>query len=146
MPSLHRLVDLAKRVPGVRPLFDVALTRVPGLWHLYRQYKHARHPVEPAPGIDLSDAALLRQKQTKLARIREVLACPACRGTEFDEQRQGVLGCKQCSRSFGRSPAAFDFLSADMQEKGKIRPTENVSANDYFDLQSSLVERPGALV
>jgi len=146
MRVLSQLVDAAKRIPGARTVFDVALDRVPGLWALYRRYKHDRHPPPTAQSVDLADPTIRELKKQKLKRIREILACPNCGSSRLDDTSEHRLTCQGCSRTFERNANGFDFLSPELREQGKVRPTENISANEYYELQSSLVTDASSLV
>lgn len=82
----------------------------------------------------------LNSKRDKLERLREYLQCPVCnndRLLNLDE----MLQCHVCEARFGTNQTSYNFLPQSFVEYGKVKPTINVSANNYDTVALNLIER-----
>lgn len=71
-----------------------------------------------------------RDKQAKLAKIREILQCPLC-GSDRLQETGDRLVCQDCTAAFPVGDRGYNFLPPSLIEYGRVKDTANVSANRY---------------
>lgn len=70
------------------------------------------------------------QKQKKMNRIRQHLRCPSCGYEELKEESDFLI-CESCSSQYQFNQNSYNFLSEEIRKYGKVKPTDNISANGY---------------
>lgn len=104
---------------------------------------HFEIPWSPSPG---AAKKFRQQKRDKLEKIREILRCPICDSDRLQESGD-MLSCQDCSAEFSFNPSGYNFLNRKLSEYGKVKPTANVSANEYDPIAIGIIEQfPDGLI
>ncbi|MBW4639704.1 MAG: class I SAM-dependent methyltransferase [Gloeocapsa sp. UFS-A4-WI-NPMV-4B04] len=81
-----------------------------------------------------------KSKATKLQKIINILNCPICENTEILDIGS-ILQCSGCAAKFSANKSNYNFLPKSLIEYGNVKPTTNVSANNYDPVALGIVEQ-----
>lgn len=81
-----------------------------------------------------------KRKRDKMNKIRDILCCPLC-GSEQIQNVDSILQCSKCDARFSASGTSYNFLTKRLIEQGAVKPTANVSANNYDAIAIKLIEQ-----
>ena len=88
----------------------------------------------------------LQQKRDKLQKIRDILRCPICQSDRLQESGE-LLRCQDCTAEFSFNTGHYNFLNPKLTEYGSVKPTANVSANEYDPIALGIIQKfPDGLI
>lgn len=79
-------------------------------------------------------------KKNKLQKIIDILRCPICESNEV-LNLSNILQCGECEVKFSTSKSNYNFLPKSLIDYGNVKPTENISANDYDPVALNIIEQ-----
>lgn len=72
----------------------------------------------------------IESKARKLNRIADILRCPTCESNKL-EKTKDIIKCSKCETTYELNNQNYNFLTGELKTKAKVKPTENISANNY---------------
>lgn len=81
-----------------------------------------------------------KQKWHKLQKIASILRCPICYSDRL-EISTALLHCQHCHAQFYRNSNRYNFLNTQFAEYGNIKPTAEISANEYDPIARKLIQQ-----
>lgn len=86
-------------------------------------------------------------KIKKLKKIHSYLRCPVCESHNLKSLTDNLLQCKDCNSKYPYSHNNYNFLTGDLIKYGNVKPTENISANEYDPIALDIIrEFAGGLI
>lgn len=82
----------------------------------------------------------IETKTKKLNRISEILRCPTCESDQL-VHKTSLITCSICGTEYERNKHYYSFLTGDLKSKGKVEPTENISANSYDEESLQIIKK-----
>lgn len=79
-------------------------------------------------------------KERKLNKIFSILQCPHCHSSNFSRY-EGYIQCGHCNARFSKNMNAYNFLTDDLKSIGGVKPTGNVSSNNYDPSILDIIEK-----
>jgi len=90
---------------------------------------------------------LRHQKIEKLQKIKSYLRCPFCESHNLEILADNLLECKDCNSTYPYSQNNYNFLTGDLIKYGNVKPTENISANEYDPIALDIIQEfPDGLI
>lgn len=85
-------------------------------------------------------------KHQKLQTLRNILRCPICESEKL-EDLESALRCCDCGEEFSKNRTSYNFLTKELIEYGKVKPTTNISSSGYDEICRQLIrEFPDGLI
>jgi len=80
------------------------------------------------------------KKRDKLHLIKNLLQCPVCSNSKLKFLSYNVF-CKKCKQRFASDSRMYDFLTPELKAYAGVRDTENISTNEYVEIQQRLTDK-----
>jgi SAM-dependent methyltransferase len=80
------------------------------------------------------------RKIKKLKQIQSYLQCPVCESHNLKSMTDDLLYCKDCHSKYPYSYNNYNFLTGDLIKYGNVKPTENISANEYDPIALDIIQ------
>jgi ubiquinone/menaquinone biosynthesis C-methylase UbiE len=91
--------------------------------------------------IDSNDTgSLSNEKKVKLELIKNLLQCPKCQNPKLKFISSKIF-CKKCKSDFKSNKQMYDFLTPELRAYASAKHTDNVSTNEYLEIQKQLTNR-----
>lgn len=79
-------------------------------------------------------------KTQKLQKLLPTFRCPVCNGENL-EHLPTTINCPNCHSSFSHNQLHYNFLTPDLIEYAKIKPTSNISTTGYDKISQNLIKK-----
>lgn len=115
-------------------------------YHIQFWLDNDLHTVPVNLKISLADVEnFVQRKQKKLQRIQTILSCPVCQHEQLTITTTQII-CHNCAATFANEQQ-YNFLSQDLIDHGRIKPTHNISFRSYSETVLSIIQEfPDGLI
>ena len=83
----------------------------------------------------------LEKKNEKLNKIRNIVSCPLCNHEKELGDSLNALECANCQSKFRFNNNNYNFLSESLIDYANVKPTANISANNYDSVALDLIKK-----
>lgn len=84
--------------------------------------------------------AFWQLKEQKLKKLFSTFRCPIC-SSEKLQILTTTLNCQNCHSSFSHNPLHYNFLTPDLINYAKIKPSDNISTTGYDSTCQNLIQK-----